>query len=276
MILVPVTLLSNIKTFIENSSTDPTSSEDQKILLLSEINKLLLPSPPLSSGFFQKPDIPLAISCQNNNSSSPNDNFSKLVDSFINFGHWIGSLKTVKRTGWLMEGLSSGQAESVAEHSYRMAMLLYAIPFSELDGFESFSYETAMKMCLLHDSAEAIVGDIPPTANVPKEEKFTLENNAMLFLDSIISKDSAQSEFYRLWARYEQKECLESVVVKDLDRIELLLQTYEYGLAHPNINCDQFFDSTLPHFQISFIKRCAEKLNNLRLKIQGKPKLKDF
>ncbi|KGG49953.1 hypothetical protein DI09_9p360 [Mitosporidium daphniae] len=141
-----------------------------------------------------------------------------------------------------------------------MAMLLFALPQLEL-GKEIFSLDKAIKMCLVHDAAEAIVGDIPPTANVPKDVKFDQENDAMLFLDSVISKNDVRSEFYKTWDRYEKRDCIESKIVKDLDRIELLLQTYEYKLTHPNINCEQFFERTLPHFEIPFIKQCAETLN---------------
>ena len=153
----------------------------------------------------------------------------------------------------------------MAEHSYRMAMLLFAL-FQLMPGNVTFSLETAMKMCLVHDAAEAIVGDIPPSANISKEVKLSQERDAMLFLDSIIATSDAHSEFYKMWDCYEERNCTESKIVKDLDRLELLLQAYEYKLSHPDIDGDSFFENTLPHIQIPFIKQCAERLNELRLR----------
>ena len=62
-------------------------------------------------------------------------------------------LKTVTRSGWT----STGQAESVAEHTWRlclMAMVLYGRA-------EDIDLAKLLKMCLIHDLGEAIGGDVP-------------------------------------------------------------------------------------------------------------------
>ena len=72
----------------------------------------------------------------------------------IDFFHEIGSLKDLKRTGWLMRKVSN--PESVADHSFRTAvMALILAPRLKLNT------EKCLKMAVLHDLAEARIGDIP-------------------------------------------------------------------------------------------------------------------
>lgn len=45
-----------------------------------------------------------------------------------------------------------------------------------------FNKDEAIKIALLHDLAEVIVGDIIPSENVPADEKKQKENNAIKFM----------------------------------------------------------------------------------------------
>ena len=59
--------------------------------------------------------------------------------------------------------------ESVADHMYRMSMLSFLITDSTIDK------NKLMKICLVHDLAESIVGDITPFDGVSIEDKRQLE-----------------------------------------------------------------------------------------------------
>ncbi len=59
--------------------------------------------------------------------------------------------------------------ESVADHMYRMSMLSFMVTDA------SINKDKLMKICLVHDLAESIVGDITPHCGVSKEEKKRLE-----------------------------------------------------------------------------------------------------
>ena len=65
----------------------------------------------------------------------------------------MGYLKQVKRAGWGMLGIP--QLESVAEHSFRTAILGYIL--ASLAGADP---ERTATMCLFHDTAEARTGDL--------------------------------------------------------------------------------------------------------------------
>ena len=80
----------------------------------------------------------------------------------------VGKLKTLKRTGWVNNGVAL--PESVADHMYRMAMCSFLITDPVLDRAR------LMKLAVVHDLAEALVGDIVPhDVRYTKEQKRVLE-----------------------------------------------------------------------------------------------------
>ena len=89
-----------------------------------------------------------------------------------------------------------------------------------------------MKMCLIHDMAELLVGDITPVDGVPKPEKSRRESLTMDFLTRNLfgNKDDAAvgQEIRAIWDEYEDSATLESHYVHDIDKVELLLQMMEY------------------------------------------------
>lgn len=89
----------------------------------------------------------------------------------LEFFRLLGQLKELKRAGWIKNNVML--PESDADHMYRMAMLVFPLKTSfELNG-EIFSLDKdkLIKMCLVHDVAEAIVGDITPSCPISKDEK---------------------------------------------------------------------------------------------------------
>ena len=82
--------------------------------------------------------------------------------------HLIEQLKLQKRTGWVREGVKG--PESIADHMYRMAMLSL---LSEED--EDLDIGKCVQLAVVHDLAEASVGDITPFDGVTKEVKQKLE-----------------------------------------------------------------------------------------------------
>ena len=81
------------------------------------------------------------------------------------------NLKNISRQGWI-DKLSIEHPESVADHSYSMAIMGMVI--SDLENYDS---EKMLKMILLHDLAESKIGDYTPN-KISKENKIKIENNA--------------------------------------------------------------------------------------------------
>eukprot|EP01104_Vermistella_antarctica_P001373 TRINITY_DN11417_c0_g1_i1.p1 TRINITY_DN11417_c0_g1~~TRINITY_DN11417_c0_g1_i1.p1 ORF type:complete len:214 (+),score=42.73 TRINITY_DN11417_c0_g1_i1:52-642(+) len=147
----------------------------------------------------------------------------------------VGKIKRVKRTGWVNNRIED--PESVADHMYRMGLLSFLIKDPAIDR------ERCMKLAIVHDLAECIVGDITPHDGVTKEDKYELEMNAMQDIANSLGSDYVDlgTELKELWLEYETASSKEAKVVKDLDKFEMLMQAYEYELEQ-NVPLDQFFD----------------------------------
>lgn len=129
----------------------------------------------------------------------------------------MGYLKQVKRAGWGMLGIP--QPESVAEHSFRTAIIGYVL--ASLAGADPQKTAT---MCLFHDTAEARVGDLHRVArryNNSDEERALSEQVERL-------PSSAAEEITSLILEYEHRTPLEGQLARDADLLECILQAREY------------------------------------------------
>lgn len=143
-----------------------------------------------------------------------------------------GRLKTTPRAGWVRVGLPS--AESVAEHSYRLALLAALVaPRLGLDR------DRLVLMALLHDLPEARVGDITPYQGVPTAEKRQREVDALADILSGLPEAGALLERY---AEYRSGGSPEAALLPQLDKLEMALQALEYERAH-GATLDEFWAS---------------------------------
>ncbi|KAF5023485.1 hypothetical protein F66182_4436 [Fusarium sp. NRRL 66182] len=138
-------------------------------------------------------------------------------DSPISFFHLLGGLKTTKREGWKRHGINP---ESVADHSYRMGMMAMFAP-------QGLDQAKCMKMCLVHDIAESVVGDITPFSGVSKAEKGRREASTIEYI-ATRWPGAYTAEIQDLWHEFEAGETPEAQFAQDMDKIELLLQAVEY------------------------------------------------
>ena len=87
-------------------------------------------------------------------------------------------------------------------------------------------------MALVHDMAEALVGDITPLDGVAKEEKSRRESTTMDYMTGTllggVDGGAAGGAIRAVWQEYEDGATLEARFVHDVDKVELLLQMMEY------------------------------------------------
>uniref|UniRef100_A0A7I4C9D0 5'-deoxynucleotidase n=1 Tax=Physcomitrium patens TaxID=3218 RepID=A0A7I4C9D0_PHYPA len=176
----------------------------------------------------------------------------------IQFLTLIQRLKTTKRTGWVNHGVK--ESESIADHMYRMAVM--AIISGDLPGVNK---DRCVKMAVVHDIAEAIVGDITPNDNISKEEKNRLENAAIDEMCQLLEGGMAADEVRELWQEYENNSTPEAKLVKDLDKLEMILQAAEYETEQDK-SLDGFFQSTKGKFQTDLGKAWAAEITRRRPK----------
>lgn len=119
---------------------------------------------------------------------------------------------------------SGGRHESVAEHSWRLALMAYLVS----DEFPEANLEKLLKMCLIHDIGEAFTGDIPAfdktSADEGREEALLKE-----WVQSLPEPFAA--EMTALYAEMAARETLEAKIYKALDNLEALIQHNESALS---------------------------------------------
>ncbi|CAH9093207.1 unnamed protein product [Cuscuta europaea] len=188
-------------------------------------------------------------------SSSPSPRPSSAID-FLTLCH---RLKTTKRTGWVYRGVKD--PESISDHMYRMGVM--ALISADLPGVDR---DKCIKMAIVHDIAEAIVGDITPCDGVSKTEKSRREREAIEDMCKLLGGGPRAKEIRDLWLEYEECSSLEAKVVKDFDKVEMILQALEYEIEQGK-DLDEFFQSTAGKFQTEVGKAWAEEILSRRTKI---------
>ncbi|XP_067666417.1 5'-deoxynucleotidase HDDC2-like [Haliotis asinina] len=184
------------------------------------------------------------------------DNFAKMME----FMSLVGKLKHVRRTGWVRKKVCDGSGpESVADHMYRMAVLAFlAEPGAGLDKHR------CMKIALVHDLAECIVGDITPQDDISKEDKHQMEKTAIEYICSLV-ENSVGQEIYSLWQEYEDQGSKEAEFIKDIDKFEMILQAFEYEQMDRKPGyLQEFFDSTKGKFKTEQVKEWVQSLRAIR------------
>ncbi len=178
------------------------------------------------------------------------------MNDILEFLHKVGRLKRLKRTGWVVRGIAD--AESVADHSFRTAVA--ALVLSERAGMDK---NKCVKMALVHDLAEAIVGDITPFDGISIEEKHEKERKAMQEL----VKNIDDEKLLQLWSEYEEQKTPEAKFVYELDMIEMLTQALEYEQEHreKRADLDTFWAHTEERLQNRHIKEIYRLLLEKRM-----------
>jgi putative hydrolases of HD superfamily len=142
-------------------------------------------------------------------------NTSAKLQNILEFLHVSEGLKKLLRHSWL----SDGRQESVAEHSWRMALMAMAIhPLLETP----VDIEKVLQMITLHDLAEVKAGDYHAFDQVPSN-KHELEEKALSEIVENLENNSGE-EFFQLWNEFEEGVTEEAKFAQALDKLEVLIQ----------------------------------------------------
>lgn len=152
------------------------------------------------------------------------NNHEQYATDIVGLHNRLLALKLLPRTGWLQRGQQ--QVESIAEHTFGVAVLalLVSNQMPELDRGRLLS------IALLHDMAEALMGDLPVGARrfFGTAVKYEAERRAMVELLGTLPQ---AEEYLALWSDYINRESREARLIKELDRLEMLAQALAYERA---------------------------------------------
>ena len=132
-------------------------------------------------------------------------------------------LKNLDRTGWTLRGLPPG-TETVAAHSFGVGVTAMMLADELATRGVPIDSERVLRMALLHDWAEARIGDMPRTATqyFAADQRKRAETAAF---DDVVHGLRAGETLYReLFCDYEQRNGLEARLVKAADVIDLLVE----------------------------------------------------
>lgn len=144
-----------------------------------------------------------------------------VVDDLSLFFHSVLELKSIKRAGWVSK-VQVEDAESVADHTFSMATL--AMLLSDMLGFDTHK---VIKMVLMHDLAESMMGDFVP-GDVTARQKLAKEKKAMKFILSGLPKE-VREEYEEIWLEYLHNRTEIARFVHRMDKLEMALQADQYA-----------------------------------------------
>lgn len=134
-------------------------------------------------------------------------------------------LKDTLRTGHT----TSGRQESTAEHTWRLCLM--ALVLGEALGVDA---GRLIRVCLVHDLAEALTGDLPAPAPRRAGVKEAREREALATLTMTLPA-GPRAEIFALWEEYETGSTPEGRLAKGLDKLETILQ-HAQGRNPPEFN----------------------------------------
>jgi putative hydrolase of HD superfamily len=172
-------------------------------------------------------------------------------------------LKCELRHSWL----SSGRQESVAEHSWQMA-LMALLMHRHLT--QPVDIERTLKIVLVHDLVEAVVGDVPFfDTGERKRLKARREQEAIDTIRAALDPATGQ-EVYDLWQEYEAKATAEARFATALDHLEVQVQhnladfatwePIEYDLVYTKMDAPCAVDPFLAAFCAAVKAQAEQKM----------------
>lgn len=119
---------------------------------------------------------------------------------------------------------SRGRQESVAEHSWRMAIMALFLR----DEFPEADIDKVIRMCIVHDLGEMFTGDIPTFDKTRVHEQ---DEKALLtaWVDALPAP--FDSELRALFAEMDARETVEAKLYKAIDSLEAVIQHNESDLS---------------------------------------------
>lgn len=185
-------------------------------------------------------------------------------EEFLNLLLEIGLLKRIQRTGWVLKGVKN--AESVAEHTWRVAMLALLLA----DKLKVNQLKL-VKMALIHDLGEIGIGDIKWESGKriigSQKQKHKDERNVV---ERIFADNPSFKEYVSLWEEFEEQKTRESKIVKLLDKLEMAIQALEYEKeGYSSDLFEEFWENTEKYLKNSELEEYLRLLQESRKSSQA-------
>lgn len=186
-------------------------------------------------------------------SALPDEGLSPFLRAYFEFNH----LKQLYRQGWLKRGIPEERCESVAEHSFGVALLTLFL----CDRFYAhLDCTKAVRMALLHDFGEIFAGDLTPSDSVDPHQKHLLEAEAV---HKIFSGLPDGGQYIELWEEFEAGESPEAQLIRQLDKLEMGLQAGVYAQQGWG-DLSEFYNSAAASLSDPILVETLQELGHLQ------------
>ena len=167
---------------------------------------------------------------------------------------------------------SHRRRESVAEHSYRIALMAFLLRGT----FPALDMDKVTAMCLIHDLGECFTGDIPTFLKTKQDER---TEDALLH-DWVASlPEPVRTDMQALYREMEELTTPEAKLYKALDKLEAVIQHNESPLDtwsenEYELNKTYAFDAVafsdwLTELRREILNDTLEKIESERASAQG-------
>jgi len=169
------------------------------------------------------------------------------MKNLLNFFLEVEKLKEMPRTGWVLAGIEN--PETIAEHSFSLSIISFLLAEKK-----NLKPKRAIQTALFHELCERYAGDLTPFLyypHLPKDDlerqkvlmkwarlcqkekkkigkiKFKKEGAALLKITKFL-KPNLRDTILASWLDYEKGISKEGKFVRQLNRIDTLIQSIEY------------------------------------------------
>lgn len=182
---------------------------------------------------------------------------------------FTGALKRLPRQGWLHLGVPD--PESVADHTFRVALMTLLLAQDD----PAINAERALVLALCHDLPEALAGDATPFDEALADEsvdrdllfrsrsayseradqaKRVAEEAALEQMTAGLT-ESLRALIEDAWEEYDAGRTAEARLVRQIDKLEALLQAHEYQAEIPNLRIESFTLGAREHVRDDRLRR---------------------
>jgi putative hydrolase of HD superfamily len=183
------------------------------------------------------------------------------MKELVKFLDYISKLKLTVRVGWNMRNVPD-MRETIGSHSFGVVLISWIMAKKE-----NADVEKTIKMALIHDLLEGIMGDLTPL-DKNYHIKDILEKEALKKLD-ILLPEELKFEVKTLLNELLENKTKESAIVAEADKLDTAFQAYLYEKKIYGKNIDgstfsEFFDFAQKKCKSDFSKEFLEHIKSLR------------
>lgn len=183
-----------------------------------------------------------------------------MIEDIVEFCKLIGNLKKNKRTGWITK-VGIENAESIADHIFRTTIITMVI-----SDMRKLDTEKMIRMALLHDLEEAIMGDWDRETKEKFGEK-EVQKRENESIKRILNRlpENLEKEYMELWKEIKEKKSKEARLIEEIDKLEMVFQALEYEKdGYDKKGLEKFWEFSKKRIKDPELKKIFELLEKKR------------